>query len=264
MQFKTSMKTIAGAVALALSSHVFAQTGNNIGVGDVYLSIDDTTTGASYILDTGISANSTFAGTGPAASLPSITLSGTNYSSFESSIAAGDAVEYSVFAGTNSAPTNTKNYEVFVGATNATSGVTAASGSNIKGAWNNIGALFSDAPTPAAGGSDYIAAGSSPPAGFSNSGLATNVGNDLTINDEANLGTALNFFSEVTVNPSSATTIGTESADAGTWLLNGNTLSYTVGTPPPPPVPLPAPLLLLVSGLGMMGVVGRRRSGASA
>jgi hypothetical protein len=58
MQFKTSMKTIAGAVALALSSHVFAQAGNVVGVGDIYLSIDDTTTGASYILDTGINASS--------------------------------------------------------------------------------------------------------------------------------------------------------------------------------------------------------------
>jgi hypothetical protein len=175
-------------------------------------------------------------------------------------------VEYSVIAGTNTAPTNTKNFEVLVAGTNAASSVVASAGSNIKTGWNSVGLMFNVFNPPAAGGSLFIAAGSNPPTGFSDGGNAANLGNALLINDEALLGTAMNFFSEVTVNPNSATTIGTESADAGQWLLNGNSLSYTVaGTGGnPPPVPLPAPLLLLVSGLGMMGVVGRRRSGASA
>jgi hypothetical protein len=65
-------------------------------------------------------------------------------------------------------------------------------------------------------------------------------------------GTALAFYSETSSNLRSATILATLSTFAGSWNLSGNTLSYSA-------VPLPTPLVLLLSGLGLMAVVSRRR-----
>jgi hypothetical protein len=63
-------------------------------------------------------------------------------------------------------------------------------------------------------------------------------------------GTALGFYQENVV--TGLTIFG------GTRDLNGSVLTYDAASVGPSPVPLPTPLLLLLSGLGLMGVVGRR------
>jgi hypothetical protein len=72
-------------------------------------------------------------------------------------------------------------------------------------------------------------------------------------------GTALAFYQETSVNLRSASIVATLATLAGTWNLNGGVLTYGSLSA----VPLPTPLLLLLSGLGLMGVVARRGKGAS-
>jgi hypothetical protein len=64
----------------------------------------------------------------------------------------------------------------------------------------------------------------------------------------------LAFYSESSNALRSTTTLATLSQFAGTWnLTSAGALSYAVSS-----VPLPTPLVLLLSGLGLMGVMSRR------
>ena len=275
MQFNTSMKMIAGAVALALSSHVLAQ--NVVGNGDLYLAVDDATAQSEFLYDTGISA-STFNTT--ASLTPSIDLStltgtnATNYSSFLGSESSGDTIQYSVVAGIGTSG-NTNAYDLLFGSSEAPGGSFTNGASNntsLHVAWlaanQEFGGTNVTNTTPVTvTGSEYIPS-TNPGGQWYGGGHANTVNANLVVQDSGIFGDALGFYSEsITASPNSNSKGATETTFDGTWLLstaaNGDTvLSYTVAGGAPP-VPLPAPLLLLVSGLGMMGVLGRRRSGAS-
>ena len=72
-----------------------------------------------------------------------------------------------------------------------------------------------------------------------------------TYADDAAIGTALAFYQDA----ASRSVIANGVAFAGTWdLTSAGTLTYGGVSA----VPLPTPLLLLLSGLGLMGVVARR------
>ena len=69
--------------------------------------------------------------------------------------------------------------------------------------------------------------------------------------DDASIGTALAFYQDA----ASRSVIANGVAFAGTWdLTSAGALTYGGVSA----VPLPTPLLLLLSGLGLMGVVARR------
>jgi hypothetical protein len=266
MQFKTSMTMLASAVALALSSHVLAQ--NAAGDGDIYISIDDLTSSTEFLYDTGVSA-STFSNT----SSWSVDLSSANptgFSSFLGSLKSGttlgntsDQIQYSVFAGTG-ASGNLNSYQTLF--TSASPVTTTSTGNNIGDAWGELNELLGGnyggtITSLTFTGSEYVPS-TNPGGQWYGAGHETNFDDDLVVENAAAYGTAMDFYTESTVKPTSSKVgSGSESQISGDWLLSSSSNGDAVLAFAP--VPLPAPLLLLVSGLGMMGVLGRRRANAA-
>jgi hypothetical protein len=254
MSINTGLKVLAGAVALAVSGGAFAATTNASTTGTIFLLEYDQTNNTEFVYDTGLSAAS-FAGT---SSLPTISLAtDPNYLAFVAGESAStDTVVYSVLAGYTSS-TNTKfNGTLFT----ATGTPAAQSGITIADSTTQIGSVLSQINNPA-GGTTYEGS-SAPVSALWESGYESKFTGDLNItSDYAALGTALAFYSTSTVAPKSATAPGTLSTFAGTWDFVSGVLTYTVQSST---VPLPTPVLLLLSGLGMMGLVTRRRQNGTA
>jgi hypothetical protein len=82
----------------------------------------------------------------------------------------------------------------------------------------------------------------------------------LGVSDSAALGTAMSFYNEVGASPRSAAA-ATLTQYSGKWDVLNGVATYTQGSQA---VPLPTPILLLLSGLGLMGVVARRGKEAAA
>jgi hypothetical protein len=243
--FSKRFKYLAGMAAVALSGHAFAQTTTSVGTGSsIFLTINDTTTGAGYVYDTGLSATS-FNGN---ASIAPITLGSTAYTNFLDSVGSGDTLEYSVVGAEEpSAGTSPSTVDI-TGL--AAPGVKTNGG--ITEAYSEISDFLIFAANPAGADSYQTAASNT---GFYSNGTEASVSGDIADSSDSNaLGAALKFY-QLTASATSGHAAGTETTFAGSWLLSGNTLTYTA-------VPLPAPLALLLSGLGLMSVITRRRRSA--
>jgi hypothetical protein len=251
-----SFKALTGAaIALALSGTAMANTSlDGTSNGDIFLNIIDNTNHDSYVFDTGLKESS-FTGT---ASLPNInlaTVANGNFSSFMTG-ASGHALTYSLVAGLSTDGG-------FTGSVLYTSSVasSAVTGSQLGTSWatlNNWTAVANNVSTASLLDA-HVPAGSPPWQDPGVEGIFTNnlgLGGSGT-GDSAAIGTALAFYSQTSPDFTDTVGLATLGKFAGTWNLTAaGILSYTVASA----VPLPAPLVLLLSGLGLTGLLGRRKS----
>jgi PEP-CTERM motif len=252
MSIRFAGKMLAGAVALALAGGAFAST-NADNSGTVVLNIIDLGTGTpstSYVFDTGLSVDN-FASQG---SYSQSLASDPNFISFKNSIQTGDNIEYNLGGGSTSG-VNALSEAVFT----STSTPVAQSGQNTdaaRAAFNNfLGTVKNNN-----GSSTFIPASANSAGQWVQGGYDGNLTSNAGVSGDAVPGTSMAFY-ELSTNKPTKTTPGTgsEASFAGIWSLNLNTglLQYQVSQ-----VPLPAPLVLLLSGLGLMGVVARRGKGS--
>lgn len=246
MSFNIRISALAGAVAMALAGTSMANTNLSLTTGDVFLNVMDTTNSTSFLFDTGITQAAFQANVNGSQNID-IT------SALSSFLNTTDSFSYSVVSAT----------KVGLNSVFDITGVTTpviVSNSNNNQAAGAISQFFLNA--------NFVNSASStsavlPTAQWWGAPLTEGiVSNRLFANavapysDETAVGTALAMYN---ITGTGFTTL------PGTWdlttTLQGGTkdiLSYS-GSVSTAPVPLPTPLLLLASGLGLMGVVSRRR-----
>lgn len=260
MRINTTLKVLLGTAAVALSAGAFAQTTTNVGTntGTIFLTINDETTDASYLFDTGLTVSSFKGGSNYSASIAG----DANYQAFLAQEGSGDTITYSVLGGSGDA-VNTDT-EDFSNTKSATS-TKAVAGANVSSAFTAIGQYLTaaDGVASSVAGSELATnkTANSPNNEWFGGAGETTLNSKLGVNDGQSIGTAVAFYTETSSALSSAVTKGTLTSFAGTWDLTATGgLSYTTTSP----VPLPTPVLLLLSGLGLMGVVARRGKSAAA
>jgi len=257
MSISIKLKVLAGAVALAIGGTAMANTAlDEDAVGDLILNIVDTTNSTSFLYDTGVS-QAAFNGSG---SYTFNFASDPNYTSF---LKAGDVLEYSVISTTKTTATPAVGTVFFTG----TSVPVAAPGANIAQVQGAVSGFVGTATT----GANSIASTTTNSVVLSaanyywgdplREGLVSTNLYSVTNAISAAPGTSLAFYSETSNALRSTSTVAAVATFAGTFSLNGGVLTYSSGTST---VPLPTPLLLLLSGLGLMGVVARRGKGGSS
>jgi hypothetical protein len=257
MRINKGLAVLAGAVALACSGGAFAQTTSAGQSGTVFINIVDTTTNTSFMFDTGLSVASFADPTSFTTNLATNSASSTAYAAFvaSESNAGGvpDSIDYSVVG--NYSPTSGTPYAVTLAT--AVSKPTTVSGVIGAEAAGQIQAFVATINNPANGAT--FNSSSAPAANTWNNGgyelgLEGNMGG---VSDNALVGTALGFYAITTSNSSGSRNGATVSTFTGSWdLTSAGLLTYTE---PGSTVPLPTPLVLMLSGLGLLGLVGRRR-----
>jgi hypothetical protein len=244
---------LATAIALATSGVAMANTNlDGTSTGDVFINVVDTTNNTSFLFDTGFSQASFNVNQSQI-----FTFSGdANYATFVAGEGSGDVLTYSVISATNNGATTTGTM-LFTSNAGPSAVLGNALGnaltyvqgfaSNANGVTSTTtnSALLSSATTWGQQAYEYNVdaqlgiAYTSP-----GSGVGAIVG----------AGDTLNFYDETSTHTLSANKYSTLSTLAGTWTYAAGIATYNV----PSAVPLPTPVLLLLSGLGLMGVVARR------
>jgi hypothetical protein len=255
MSSNLGMKVVAGAVALAVGGVAMANTTlDGTSVGDVFVNIVDTTNSTSFLFDTGLSQAAFNGGKNYSFSFTS----DPNYTAFVAAEGSTDSIDYSVFSATK--PTSSSEVVYFtssipVPSQTSTNMATGAStiGNFLVGA-NSIASTTTNSVNLAT----TFEFGTALTEGVISAALlnssAANAAGGYA--DDAALGTALAFYEDA-ASRSGVTT--NAAAFAGTWDVVGGVATYTGATAA---VPLPTPMLLLLSGLGLMGVVARRNKTA--
>jgi hypothetical protein len=253
MSANLGLKILAG-VALALGSTAgMAQTTLNTTTGDVFINIVDPTNSTSFLFDTGVSQASFNGGTTQSFNFAS----DPNYTAFLSA-AGSNTLDFSVFSATTGSVQT-----VYFTSSVSIPAQTGSSGTSIVNAVGTIGGFFTGANSQSSSTTNSVNLATTYEFGTAlNEGViaasllnnpnTTSIGGYVT---DAALGTALAFYDDA-AGRSGVTTYG--SAFAGTWDVSGGVATYTV----PSAVPLPMPVLLMLSGLGLMGVVARRNKTA--
>jgi hypothetical protein len=250
MRIKNGLGILAGAVALACSGGAIAQT--NAGPnGTIIVNIVDQTNNTSFVFDTGIGVTSFADPTSASINLATNSASSTAYAAFIAGEGSGDVIDYSVVG----ASTPTSGTPQYIADITSISKPSVTAGTNGAYVQAQIGGFELSVLNPL-GGATYN--GPSAPAanGWATGGYEGNVNGTTGTTDNASLGTALNFYSVITTNSAGSRTGASVSPFAGTWdLTSAGLLTYSEASP----VPLPTPLLLMLSGLGLLGLVGRRK-----
>lgn len=247
MRIKNGLAVLAGAVALACSGGAIAQTsaGPN---GTIFINIVDTTSGTSFLFDTGLLVSSFTGSTSYSVNLATNSASSAAYAAFVATEGGSDTIDYSVVG--NYAPTSGVPLDLTLSTASTTP--TTSAGTKGVAAAGQIQAFVATNINPA-GGATFFAASS---ATQWNSGYEAGLESDLgSASDNALVGSSIGFYA-VTATSNSSRGGATVSTFASSWdLSSAGVLTYGSGSP----VPLPTPLLLMLSGLGLLGLVGRRK-----
>jgi hypothetical protein len=241
---------VAGAVALVIGGAAMANTTlDGTSTGDVFINIVDTTNSTSFLYDTGVS-QATFNGS---QSYQFNFASDPNYTAFLAAQGSTDSIDYSVFSATK--PTTSSEVVFFT----SSIPVPSQTSTNMATGASTIGGFLVGANSQSSSTTNSVNLATTYEFGAAltegvisaqllNSSAANNAGGYA---DDAALGTSLAFYEDA-ASRSGVTTSG--QAFAGTWNVVNGIATYTTTSA----VPLPTPVLLLVSGLGLMGVVARR------
>jgi len=247
MRIKNKLAILAGAVALACSGGAIAQTsaGPN---GTIFINIVDTTSGTSFLFDTGLLVSSFTGSSSYSVNLATNSASSAAYAAFVATEGGSDTIDYSVVG--NYAPTSGVPLDLTLSTASTTP--TTSAGTKGVAAAGQIQAFVATNINPA-GGATFFAASS---ATQWNSGYEAGLESDLgSASDNALVGSSIGFYA-VTATSNSSRGGATVSTFASSWdLSSAGVLTYGSGSP----VPLPTPLLLMLSGLGLLGLVGRRK-----
>ena len=258
MSANLGFKVLTGAIALAIGGTAMAQTTLNTTTGDVFINVVDTTNSTSFIYDTGVS-QAAFSGS---ANYNGSFSSDPNYAAFKAAEGGSDNLDFSVFSATQgngaetvyfsssiTAPTTQTSTNMSIGATNINSFLIGA---------NSIPSTTTN--------SAYLTGAYEFGTALNEGTISAQLLNSPTANaaggyaDDGALGTSLSFYEDAASRTGGVTTNAL--AQAGLWTVNAaGTYSYNGGGTVSS-VPLPTPIVLLVSGLGLMGVVSRRNKAA--
>jgi len=246
------LKLLAGAVALAISGTAMANTNlDGTSTGDVFVNIVDTTNNTSFVYDTGVSQAAFNGGTNYSFNFAS----DPNYTAFLAAQGGTDNVNYSVFSATK--PSSSSEVVYF---TSSVPAPTTQNSTQMAEAAATLGgfAVGANSITTTSTNTVNLSGTFEFGTALTEGAIAGYLINNSNVNnaggyaDDAALGTALAFYQDA-ASRSGVTT--NAAAFAGTWDVTGGVATYTSGVSA---VPLPTPLLLLLSGLGLMGVVTRR------
>jgi hypothetical protein len=255
---------VAGAVAIALSGTAMANTSlSTTDIGDLFLNIvqytvtgPTTESSTSYLFDTGLS-ETTF---NPSASYTFTLTTDPNITGFTG---AATNLDYSVIAAVQSGHSYT---DFFTGSLPVASPLTASSVSAAGGAVKTF-ITGADAVTSSTTNSASLGAAATWGQGLVEGVLSNNLFNfgNAPWADNAAVNTPIQFYGAA---GATLSTYGmwdlTFNSQTGAELLTYSPSSTTTPPPPPPPVPLPTSIVLLLSGLGLFQIVGRREKALKA
>jgi hypothetical protein len=254
MKLNLSTRLLAGALVLAASGSVFANTNladGQTGNSSMFLNVVDLTAGTDYVLDlSAINASNHFTSFN-AAGAQTISLAGdANWTAFKATTGS-DEVQYNV-VGFNTIGKDPANGGLIT--SNAPTGTAAGSVGSTTNQQirNNVVDSYIHAvngSTTSSTQSLFVTTSgpnANPDAYFGTQfQLAGGWPNTL-----ADVGTAQTFYR---LTATSSNLVKATVTTYGTWNLVGDTLSYN-----PIPTPLPLPVTLLLSGLALMGIISRR------